>query len=218
MGHGIDALHRLTVTFQLHGSYCQNVFWFRSKPTTTAANLQDESDKIVNDWKLQIWPYYKPCCSPDLQLVTLLNVCVEPTGIAQTIASYTVEFGSFTGESLPSHCAAVIGLYSRYPGRRTHGRCYIPGIPEAAHQNSVMSLTQMTNLSTLAGRFLTYFGDNGTSPQVWGGVFSRKNGAVRLPGPPPFIHYSPLAHLPWYRVVVNSTVFTNRHRLRGRGI
>jgi hypothetical protein len=216
--HGIDALYRLTISFSLHGVVCQNVWWLRSKETSTSPSLQNDCDNIESDWRVQFWPLYKLCCSNELVNTGAVVQCMNPLNQAMTVASYVNQTGSTVGESLPAFCASVIGLYTRYPGRRTHGRVYVPGVPEAEHSASQVTNAQLTKLANLAALFVNRWGENGSSLTVRGGVFSRKNGVVRNPGPPPYLTYSPLAHVPWTRTVINSRVRTERHRMQGRGI
>jgi hypothetical protein len=216
--HGIDALYRAVVSFTLHGVVCENIFWLRSKETSTSPSLQNDCDQIESDWRVQFWPLYKLCCSAELTNTGIQIQCVSPLNAAQTIASYVAQVGSTAGESLPSHCATVVSLYGRIPGRRTHGRLYMPGVPEVEHNQSVITNAQLTKVTTFAAKLISFWGETGSSLVVRGGVFSRANGVVRNPGPPVFLSYSPLAHVPWTRAVINSLVRTERHRMRGRGI
>lgn len=218
MGHGIDALFRLDATFFLHGVTCMQSYWFRSKPTTPSLKLQDDTDALVTEYNQYVWPQYKAFMSNEVQWIGSVAKCVEPIGVAQTVYTAVNQFGTIIGESLPSFNAGVLSLYSAYPGRSTHGRLYLPGIPEAEHQGGNLSNAQVVRMKNIADILLQHYSETGSSTKWWGGVFSRKNGAVRLPGPPPYIHYSPLAHLPWTRAVVNARVGTQRHRKPGRGM
>lgn len=218
MGHGIDALYRLNVTIAQNSVNCLQSFWFRSKPTTPAASLQIECDTICQQWRTFIRPKYQAFMTGECQLLAAVCTCLTPPSLAQTIETYSLIFGSAAGEALPPHDAGVVSLYSAFPGRRCHGRLYIPGVPEGQHLQGNLTTAWQTKLDDIGFALVAQFGETGTSSYVWGGVYSRKNGATRLPGPPPFISYSPLGHLPWKRYVANLRVATQRHRKLGRGI
>jgi hypothetical protein len=216
-GHGYDALYRLAVTFYVHGVNCMNVFWLRSKPTTDSPTLQFECDNIESDWRVQIWPVYKLALSNECANIAAVVQCMNPPGLAMTVASYVGQTGTIASESLPSFNASVLSMYTAYPGRRTHGRVYVPGIPESETSGSVVITAQATRLANIAAILINRWGNAGSSLRVMGGVYSRKNGVTINPGPPPFLSYSPLALVPWTRAIVNTRVRTERHRMQGRG-
>lgn len=218
MAGGVDALIRLNVTFYLHGVNCLQSFWLRTKPTSPAGTFKAETDKACEEFRVYIWPKYQLFCTSELQFIASVATMLSPLNAAQTVEAFTTLFGTVAGEALPSHNAAVLSLYSAYPGRRVHGRLYVPAVPESQTALSVISNTHTAKLKDIGDAMLAKWGETGTSPYFWGGVYSRKNGVVRLPGPPPYLTYSPLAHVPWTRCVANSRVKTQRHRLLGRGV
>jgi hypothetical protein len=217
MGHGIDALYRMTVFIYLNSVQCQQQFWFRSKPTTPAPNIQTECDTIAADWRTYIRPKYQAFMTGECQMTGSITTCLNPDSLAQTVETYSLIFGSAAGDALPPHDAGILSLYSGYPGRRTHGRLYIPGVPEGQTAQGNLSTAWQTKLDDIGFTLLQHYGETGTFAYAWGGVYSRKNGAVRIPTPFPHYTYSPLAHLPWRRYVANLRVATQRHRKLGRG-
>lgn len=218
MGHGIDALYRLNVTIYFNTVNCIQSFWYRAKPTTPAANVQVECDTIVSDWTTFILPKYQAFCVGECQFISAVCTCLNPLNAAQTITNYNLKFGLAAGEGLPPHDAAVLSLYTAFPGRRTHGRLYIPGVPEGNHLQGNLSTAWQTKLDDIGFTLLQHYGETGTFANCWGGVYSRKNGRVLQVGPPPYYTYSPLAHIPWKRYTANLRVGTQRHRKTGRGI
>jgi hypothetical protein len=215
---GIDALHRLNVTFYLHGVNCLNTFYLRSKPNSQSTSLKDETERIISDWKVIIWPVYKLALSNECGMIAAVCTTINPLGVAQTVASYVGENGTIASQSLPSMCASVISLYSAVPGRRTHGRLYVPGVPETESDSGVIGTTQSVRVANIATSLINRWGDNGSSPSVMGGVYSKANGVTRQPGPPPYLTYRTDTHYPWTRAIVNTVIRTQRHRMRGRGI
>lgn len=218
MGHGIDALFRLNVTFYLAGQNCYNSFWLRSKPTTTSATLQEECDSIIQDWMTYHWPNYQPFMSNEVQLVGMVCTCLNPLNMAQSITSYTAQFGTVASAALPPHDAGLVSLYTAIPGRRTHGRLYIPGVPAVLVASGSLTNAHLTKLSAIGTSLLQRWGATGTSPKVWGGVYSKKNGVTRQVGPPPYLTYRSDTHLPWTRAVIRATVRTMRKRMLNVGI
>jgi len=218
MGHGIDALHRLTITYYLHGVNCLNVLFFRSKPTTPSVNVQEDCDTLISNWMTYGWPKVQVLQSGEVQLVALTAQTLYPLNAGFSLSSYTTQFGSATGEALPTVNAAVLSLYTQTPGKRTHGRMYIPGITEADTSQSVLISTALTKLKALGDGLIAQWGLLGTSSRFWGCVYSRKNGNTVAPGPPPYIVYSPLAAVPWSRHLSQNRLGTQRHRKQGRGI
>lgn len=218
MGHGIDALYRLNVTFLLGQQNCLNTYWLRSKPNSPSVNLKEDTDTAILNWKLFIWPSYKAFMSNQVQLIAAVCTCVQPLNAAQTVAFYNTDFGSVVSEALPPHDAGLLSMYTGYAGRRVHGRLYIPGVPESLTAFGVLENSHVTKLANIGDALINNWGDAGTSSRFIGGVFSRLNGATRNPGPPPYISYSPLACVPWTRHIARASVKTQRHRLVGRGV
>lgn len=218
MPGGIDALFRMNATFFVEGQNCVQSFWARSKPNDPLPTLFAVCDRLIFDFEVGIYPRYKQLQTISTQLVGVVATCLNPPGVAQSVKGYIGEFGFVSGDAMPPHDAAVLSLYTRYPGRRVHGRLYIPGIGETMQAGGILTASAKTSLKNLGDWLLGEFGEGGSSPYYWMGVYSRKNGAVRQLGPPPYISYSPLAHIPWWRHVANERLGTQRHRKIGRGV
>lgn len=195
----------------------QHNFWARVRNNDPSPTWQAVCDHMITDYIVGVWPRIKQLCVNSLQLTATQCMTMNPRGTAQSIAGYTTEFGSVVGDGLPPHDAAVLSLYTDYPGRRTHGRLYIPAIGESMQTNGVLSVAAGTSMKNLGDWLTGQFGQLGTSPYYWWGVYSRANGATRHPGPPPYIAYGNEYLIPWSRHVVNNNLGTQRHRKIGRG-
>jgi hypothetical protein len=217
MPGGIDALIRLNVTWLVQGQNCQQSFWARSKPADPLPNLFAVCDQLITDFEIGIKGRYAQLQTTDTQLIGAVATVLNPRGAAQSVKGYTTDFGFVTGDAMPPHDAAVLSLYTPYAGRRVHGRLYIPGIGESMQAGGTLTSGAKASLKNLGDWLIGQFGMNGSSPNYWFGVYSRKNGATRNPGPPPFISYSSLTHVPWSRHVANERLGTCRHRKIGRG-
>jgi hypothetical protein len=218
MAMGVDALTRMNVTYRTCGQTCQWSVWARSKPADPLPNHLAVCDKLISDFEVWIMGRMKQFMATDVQFIGVVATMLNPPNTAQSVKGYTTDFGQVAGDVLPPHDAAVLSLYTPYPGRRTHGRMYFAGIAEASQNQGILSATAKASIKNLADILIGTFGWDGTSPNYWWGVYSRKNGATRLPGPPPYISYSPLTLIPWTRYSVNEQLGTQRHRKLGRGI
>lgn len=195
----------------------QHNYWARVRETDPSPNWQAVCDHMVTDHIVGVWPRMKQLMVSSCKLVAVQAMTMNPRGTAQSIMGYTTEFGSLAGEGLPPHDAAVLSLYTDYPGRRTHGRLYIPGIAESIQTDGELTTSAESSMKNLGDWLIGQFGQLGTSPYYWWGVYSRKNGAVRHLGPPPYIDYGKEYLIPWSRHVVNKVLGTQRHRKIGRG-
>lgn len=214
---GADGVVRLTANYSYKGQAMQHNFWGRPKPGDPSPTWQALTDKMVADFMLGTWARIRLLTSTSMQLTSLQAMTLTPRGTAQTLQGFTTDFGALAGDGMPPHDAALLSLYSRYPGRRVHGRLYISGIVEATQKEGELQSDALFSLKNLGDWLIQQFGEGGTSPHYWYGVYSRANGATRHAGPPPFISYDPLAHVPWSRHVPNVQIATQRHRKIGRG-
>lgn len=217
MPGGIDALARLNVTWLVQGQNCQQSFWARAKPADPLPDLFAFCDKLISDFEIGIQGRYAQLQTTDVQCIGAVATVLNPRLTAQSVKGYTTSFGFVTGDPMPPHDAAVLSLYTRYAGRRVHGRLYIPGIGESMQSGGTLTAAAKTSLKNLGDWLVGQFGEGGSSPNYWYGVYSRANGARREVGPPPYISYSPLTHVPWYRHVPQERLGTQRHRKIGRG-
>lgn len=218
MGHGIDALFRLTVTWKLFGQTCENVFYFRAKDTDVSDTTDEDVGFMIGDTKNWVIDPMLDFMSSDCQLMQSDAVCLSPAGGPFATHLWDGVYGVRTGHSLPSYVAAVVSSHTGYSGRRTHGRTYLCGVPNDDYDQNILTAGGLTRLQNAANSWLSRYGRDGSSSRWWGVVFSRSNGVVRDPGPPPVLHYSPLAGVPWRNMDARNELFTQRHRLLGRGI
>lgn len=173
---------------------------------------------MVFDFEAGIWTRMRQLMVSSVQLVGVTARTMNPPAAAQTIKSFNTEFGSVAGEGLPPHDAGVLSLYTGYPGRRVHGRLYIGGVPESQQDGGEFNATYQASMKNFGDWLISNFGEGGQSPNYWMVVYSRSNGRVRQPGPPPYFTYDPLAGVPIRRHVVNVRIGTQRHRKLGRGM
>lgn len=217
MPAGADGLLRLTAYYSYRGQAMQHNFWARVKETDPSPNWQATCDHMITDYIAIVWPRIRFLTGSSFQLTGTQAMTMTPRGTAQSLMGYVNEFGAFAGEGMPPHDAAVLSLYTRYPGRRTHGRLYVSGMVEQMQNGGLLTPETKTALKNLGDTLIQNFGELGNSPYYWWGVYSRANGATRHPGPPPFIAYDPHMLIPWDRHVPSEVIGTQRHRRIGRG-
>jgi hypothetical protein len=218
MGHGIDALFRLVITWELYGQLCQNVFHFRAREDDHSDTLDEDVNFMIGDTKQWIIDPMLEFMSGDVQLLQSVATTLAPLGGANAINLWSGVGGLREGAALPSFTAAVISTHTGYTGRRTHGRSYVCGVPLPDANGNNLSDSALTRLVNVATSWRNRYGRDGTSTRWYGVVFSKKNGVTRDPGPPPELHYLPLAGIPWRYVDARQSLFTQRHRLQGRGM
>jgi hypothetical protein len=208
----------LNLTTLIHGQNCLNSIYFRVRPTNALPDIWYACDHLSIAFRDEVLPLWRPVVSQDVQFVGTVVQCLTPRNTAQTITAYNNILGQYVGAALPSHDAALISFYTQAPGRRAHGRMYLTGIPMAEVTQGIMSVGHKAKLDALAARWIAFYGFASSIGQWWGVVFSRKNGRTRDPGPPPAYNYDVLAGQPWTRAETKSQIFTQRHRLRGKGV
>lgn len=213
-----DSLFVLNLTTLIHGQNCLNSIYWRVRENNALNDIWQACDHLTLTFRDEVLPLWRNTVSQDVQFVGTVVQCLTPRDTAQTVSVYQNVLGNVVGAALPSHDAAVISFFTQAPGRRAHGRMYLSGIPLQEVTQSTMSVLQKARVDALANRLLQFYGRNGAIGQWYGVVFSRRNGRVRHPGPPPHFVYDVLAGQPWTRIGTSSQIYTNRHRLRGKGM
>lgn len=218
MGHGIDALFKLTVTWKLLGQMCQNVFFFRAKEDDHSDSLDEDVNFMIQDTRTWLIEPMLQFMSDDCALVSSEATTLNPLGGANAVHLWDGVVGARSGGSMPSYVAAVISTHTGIVGRRTHGRSYLMGVPWDSVTGNDLDAGGLTRLVNVATSWNSRYGRDGSSTRWWAVVFSKKNGVTRIPGTPVVLHYLSEAGIPWRYVDARQQLFTQRHRLAGRGI
>lgn len=214
----VDALYRANVTYYLYGQNCENSYFFRSKPDSHSDTIDEEVDFLLND--LWVW-IIEPALnfmSSQVSLVGWTLTTLNPLDGPVRFQEGGSHIGLIDEPALPSYCAGVVSMQTGLSGKRLHGRTYLPGVPGSFCEGNELTTTGWDKLKAYSTSVINRYGRDGSSNRVNGGVYSRSNGVTRNPGPPPRLEYSPLALVPWRQGVARRALFTQRHRLIGRGI
>lgn len=215
---GSDILYRCNVTWLHDGQNCITSFFFRSKPTSPLATIPLELSDLHDDIRNHLLSALRGVMSQDCQLLTSVLFNLNGGQFYQDVRNYVGQYGTVTQGSLPSVLALVLSWRTAYRGRRVHGRTYVPAVPILWQQGNVLTAAGQAALDNAGSLIVSFFGDAGTCRSAWLVCYSRKNGTHVDPGPPPTVVYSPLSGIPVTRYVADNTIYTQRHRLSGRGI
>lgn len=215
---GADAIYQLVITWKLFGQFCQNVIIFRTKPDSHSDTIDEEVNFLINDTRNWIIDPLRLVMSTDCQLIQSIITTLTPPVSPMAAQDWIGVAGSIGTTALDSVLAGVISLKSNLSARRNNGRIYVPGIAESLRQGDELSDAGHTGLQAAGDSMISRYGIGGTSTRVWGGIYSRANGRRLVLGPPRHYTYDPLTHVPWYHSIARRVIYTNRHRLEGRGI
>jgi hypothetical protein len=213
-----DILMRYVLTGVVWGQVTETTLWLRSKPTADTSDMLAYLTAIVSDFEVFLLPSIKAVASVDWQITQAQIEVLAGSLEYQVIQNYTNVYGQRSPDSLPTHDAQLLSLYTEFHGRRTHGRLYFPAIPEDQQIGGRLGDAQLDRLQTIGTLMVSRYGLVSNNAFCWICVFSRKNGVQRVAGPPPRLAYDPLAALPITRTVAQRNIATQRHRKIGRGI
>lgn len=215
---GLDGLYRVTLTGVMHGQLVQNSWHFMDRPLLLGATYLDSLTLIMQDWITYIMEPWKDCVSAEYQFRTLGGQVIDPLGPAEQFVVFENEFGIQEAESLPVHDAGLISWRTGHGGRQNRGRTYIAGFPMVHAAHSLLQNPSLSRLVHLADMFVSRWSPNGTSTAHMMGVYSRKRGDLRDPGPPPVIHHFRDGFLPITNALVRQEIKTMGSRDIGRGL
>lgn len=185
-----DTLYRLTLMGEHLGNRTQNQFWFTDRNTS----LQDsEAESLVslmnsfNDWVLPAWVQF---CSSSWHALGLIGEVMNKNPRWMISSGYETTTGAQDADSLPADRAGVVAVVGGIAGRSHRGRIYVPAIAKTLTDGDYLTGGGAGLLADIANALKSRFATTGSSLNHLYVVFSRKNGAVRVPGPPPHYEYS----------------------------
>lgn len=182
-------LYRVIITGELHGQQTMNLFHFRGADSSPASTITAEITNLYNDFNTNVIPAYKLCICQEWQAKSLkvVQLTANPGAFIDQVL---VGNGAQTGDSLPSHDAGVLSFRTGLTGRTRAGRIYVPGVPEDNSASSRYEVGLLSVVQSLGTLLVNRYGPTGTSSSGRFGVFSRKMGVIRHPGPPPWLEYT----------------------------
>jgi hypothetical protein len=209
-------LYQIKIIGELHGQATETRFWFKSADTSTWTTPQNELTSLRGDFLTNIVPAYKAFCNQNWSAKTMLSV--QMTAVPGIFIDDVLSGGGVqTGDSLPSFCAGLLSLRTGLTGRSRVGRIYVPGVAEDLSSNSRLEGAYTSVLQTLGATLLARYGPSGSFAHCRIGVFSRKLGVTRNPGPPPSLSYSINGWTQVTSFIARPEVATQRKRKLARG-
>ena len=215
---GSDILYRCNFTWFLFGQNVMNSFFFRSKPTSPLPTIPAELSDLHDDIRNHLVSSLRAIMSSDIQLLATVLFNLNGSNFYQDVRTYDGIYGQIGHPSLPSVMAQVLSWHTAFRGRRLHGRSYIAGVPINAQQANTLTPDGQTLLDNAGSNIVGFFGDGGSCRSAWFTIYSRKNGNGTTSTLPPATTYNSEAAVPVTRYVADNVLFTQRHRLQGRGI
>jgi hypothetical protein len=212
-------LYRVTLIGELHGQATQTAFHFM---TNTSGNVNNsyttELTDLMANFVAQIVPKVQLFACQEWAAKTVLGITLIPK--AQVFMETRLASGTGTqpDNSLPSFCAGLLSLRTGAGGRSRIGRLYIPGVAEGLSSTSRLEGNYLSLLSGIGASLLSQYGPSGGFPYVRYGVFSRKLGVTRNPGPPPTLSYSSAGFMIINSIIARPEIATQRRRKLARGI
>jgi hypothetical protein len=183
-------LVHISINGEMHGSVTQNGFHFAKR--VGAAGFGDiitECKGLLTDFTGIVLPTVRTFASDDWHVKSTLLTCLNPREACLLENRIPTGEGFQPDEALPSFCSGLLSLRTGLGGRSHHGRLYFPGVAEAASENSRLVGEHLTNLSNIGFTILSRYGGAGTNVKWLYGMYSRRLGVVRDPGPPPILNW-----------------------------
>jgi len=188
-----------------------------TRDTSTITTYSAEAQSIANDFLLGVLPLIQQWASDDWHVKSVLIVTLIPSPGVLIENRLAGGEGFQGGDSLPSFCAGLLSFRTGISGRSAHGRLYLPGVPEDLVSESRLEGVSLGQLQAIGTQLVTRYGVAGTFANARYGVFSRRLGVTRDPGPPPRLVYSTAGFFTVNSSIARPEVATIRKRKLARG-
>lgn len=211
-------LVQINMIGEIHGEITQNAFHFLAK--NTAEDFGDtltECRALLTDFIGLVVLAIRTWACDDWAVKTCVLITMVPRHtimLEERIANGT----GFQGDdSLPSFCAGLLSLRTGRGGRSAHGRLYLAGVPESTSGDSRIQGSSITEFAAIGDILLARYGTGGTNHKWQYGIYSRKLGDDRDPGPPPHIEHHIGGFLNVIEIIPRLEVATMRKRKLHKG-
>lgn len=207
-------LYYLTVHGEIHSQSTQNGFFFQTRSNSLGTSYLQEATELLDNFEAGVLPRMKDFASDDWLVKTLLVTTLIPRSTVLLEKRIAVGSGIQPDDSVPSFCAGLLSLRTGFGGRSTHGRLYFAGVPEGGSSGGLLEGTNLAQLTAIGTALTTRYGAGGTFNRCRYGVFSRKIGTYRSPGPPPLIMWEHIGFYPITEIVARNRIASMRKRQR----
>lgn len=207
-------LVQLNIFGEIHGQRTQNSFHFRSRET--AGEIWDttlsECQSLLSDFRGVVLPAIQSFANQDWVARSIILITMVPRHEILLETRISNGNGIQGNDSLPSFCAGLLSLRTGRGGRSGHGRVYLAGVAEDTSSSSRISGENLTQLANVGVVLYGRYGPLGTNDKFEYGIYSRKIGDTREPGPPPYIVHSTDGFIPVVEVVPRVEIATMKKR------
>jgi hypothetical protein len=213
----IAYLFRVDMIGEIHGQLTQNSFHFSVYGDLLANNPHQLGSGLLQDFITGALPVVRQVASQ--QWAVKLVYCSSMIPKSEVLYEQAIpEGGGFQpDDSLPSHDCFLLRLRTGYGGRSRNGSLHLAGVPEGSSSNSRIEGSLLTDLRGVGDFLIARYGVGGSSDGYLWGLYSRKLGDTRIPGPPPAIAHSLTGFYPVVSVVASNEVSTILKRRLHRG-
>jgi hypothetical protein len=212
-------LYRVTLIGELHGQATQTAFHFQTNSSGNVNNnYSTELQDLMANFITNIVPKVQLFAGQEWAGKTVLGITLIPKATVFVEMRLANGTGTQPDQCLPSFCAGLLSLRTGAGGRSRIGRLYIPGVAEGLSSNSKLEGSYLSLLSGIGAALLQQYGPSGGFPYVRYGVFSRKLGVTRNPGPPATLSYSSAGWMMINSIIARPEIATQRRRKLARGI
>lgn len=192
----------LVLKYSYEGQICVNTLYYFDATDQAQLHYTDFTVPVMSAWESTI----QQAQTNQISMIGLkwTDMSTE-TGPTLEESDTPIPVGADTSPGLPGNCASVVTFRTPYRGRSARGRIYIPGVPQTAHSNGLLTGTYLAKLAD--------FGDSwnvlqGQTVALYHVVASRyHDGVARAEGKTYLVD----------TYTVNPTVCSQRKRLPGRG-
>lgn len=166
-----------TIKGTLHGQETNNVLWFSVPSELGTPDWPALLANLAADIISCVVTALLPGVSSQWAFTEVRTKLMSVADKIEVVTAAPANSVGALGESLPSHVAATVTLYTPYAGDTRRGGMRIAGIPESAQALSVMSGTPNTQIIAFIACMLGKFKyDTGTNTNFDWIIYSRKLG------------------------------------------
>lgn len=212
-----QGLYRLIVIGELHSQLTQTAFHFTGNVNANYNTHAKEATALVNDFVTWVLPTYKTFCSQEWLCKSVYVVSLIPKSAVLVEHRGATGNGAQGDNCLPSFNAGLLCLRTGVGGRSGSGRLYIPGVAEGLSSNSKLEGTYLALLADIGAALVNRYGPPLVANVARYGLFSRRLGVTRNPGPPPSLTYSMNGFMPITGYIARAEIATMRKRKLAHG-
>jgi hypothetical protein len=143
------AIIAVQVLGRVHEQRTRTTFWYHYRGVAAIPDGVIGLLGFLADFDLNVGTAIRERCSTEWQHEHTSAQVVDPTRFRAVFASIDLP-GEQVSQSLPSGVAVVIRRTTDRSGRRYQGRIYLPGVPTAFEDDSMVAIAERPNYAALA--------------------------------------------------------------------